>query len=183
LVRSSTSNQKPPRLNFGSFQPLVGRGLSRTFFSVRRCSGARQTPAHARWAINWTAHLGHSAACAVVLGAAGVAAPYVTSAISEFCDGVQFPAESGPAASGRKPPGFDVGRPRPLKEKSRSSAPEGVFSSRIQHSTFEPELKLYDLILGAICTCGKIVSSFPRIRDFIALRLGGYFPARSGPAH
>ena len=68
-TRSSTSNQKPPRLNFGSFQPLGRMVLSRTFCSVRRCFGARGALAHARCAISWTAYLGHSPARAVVLGA------------------------------------------------------------------------------------------------------------------
>jgi hypothetical protein len=43
-------------------------GLSWTCCSVQRCFGARWALARARWAISWTAYLGHSSACAAVLG-------------------------------------------------------------------------------------------------------------------
>ena len=84
-IRSSTSSQKPTRLDFRSFQPLGRRGLSRAFFSVRRCFGAGWALARARWALSWMVCLGYSAACAAVLGPAGGSAPCVTPAISEFC--------------------------------------------------------------------------------------------------
>ena len=142
---ASSSQNQSPTTEFWEVSPPAGKSLILycTFAISRLCAWGgtfqpRLGPAHrtrstrdsisgafSPWGEGF--YLGHSSACASVLRAAGVSAPYVTPAISElFVWGTHFAAESVPAFSGQKP----------LKEKQQffmlhlrfsSSAPEGGY--------------------------------------------------------